>query len=289
MICPKCGKDVPDGMKYCPNCGMVLTGDEQTPTSQGSQVQTPYVPIPQPEVSSAAAPDRSGSGTGVILGIIALLLAAVIAVVVLFVYPGFLTDKKSPTSAELTEQAQLPEPEAVRDSEAEKQPAEEITEAEPEKELTEEISEEVVEEEERTSLEIKAVSVYDEADLLSSAEEKSLSDIIMSCERGTGWKFLFVTAEGIAENGTDLYAEDRYDDLYGAGTDGMILLIDMDNRMIWISSFGEAERYLSAEKIDSILTLADDNLRDEEYGDAASQVIAACAETKLFDGEETVE
>ncbi|MCR5727750.1 MAG: hypothetical protein K6G24_09825, partial [Lachnospiraceae bacterium] len=139
---------------------------------------------PPTAVAEDRVTEQGGSRVGLVVGIILALIAVAVAGILLFAAPGFLIPTRQTLPAEPAE-VQAPAPVA-------EEPKEEVV-AEPEKGLTEEISEEVVEEEERTSLEIKAVSVYDEADLLSSAEEKSLSDIIMSCERGTGWKFLFVT------------------------------------------------------------------------------------------------
>lgn len=287
MICPKCGKDISDDVKFCPDCGFTIWAmqpeaaqQEVSPSEPAAQSsQSPYVPAPQSaagtEAAATAEPKQGGSKTGLIIGIIVALIAAAAAAVVLFVHPGYLVQTKSEQPAEpVAVQAPAPVVE---------EPQEEVAQPEPEAESEEpeEEPEQKTEEEEETSLDIKEISVYDEADILSSSEEKELSEMIAKYESETGWKILFVSAEGIKANGTELYAEDRYDDMYGIGTDGLILLIDLDNRMIWLSSYREPERYLSGENIDTILYMAEDDLKDEKYGKAAMQIIRNCAELKL--------
>ena len=49
MICPNCGKETPDGMSFCFNCGARLTAPQPAP-------QPEPAPEPQPQPASAPAP-----------------------------------------------------------------------------------------------------------------------------------------------------------------------------------------------------------------------------------------
>lgn len=45
-FCPKCGKKINPGDKFCPHCGADLTGSAETPSAP---VQTPPAPLKRPE------------------------------------------------------------------------------------------------------------------------------------------------------------------------------------------------------------------------------------------------
>ena len=284
MVCPKCSKEIPDGSKFCPECGFTIWAVQPEPAAGAPQTaepsQTPYVAAPPSAAGAEGDPKQGNSKAILIIGIIMALIAVAAAVIILFVEPGYLIPIKQAEPAE-TVVAPTPTPAPVVEA-----PKEETVEAEPVEESEEPVeeSDEKSEEEEETSLDIKEISVYDEADLLNSTEEKALSEKIKQYEEETGWKFLFVSAEGIRKDGTESYAEDRYDDIYGSETSGIIVLIDLDNRMIWLSSFREPERYLSGEAIDEILTSVEEDLGNEKYAEAVTQIISECAELKTNAG-----
>ena len=78
MFCPNCGKQLPDGSRFCSACGAQLD-------AQAGVQQQPYQ-SPSYEEPDAPAPTKK-KGVGVIVGIAA---AAVVLGLVLFVYPGVL-------------------------------------------------------------------------------------------------------------------------------------------------------------------------------------------------------
>jgi len=110
MFCTKCGQSNPEGAAFCSACGNALSAIPQPETAhQPQEQQKPIIPSPQ---ASAAQQNQQGyyygaaqqpyspqgvytkkkSRTGLIVGLCvggALLVAAV--VVLLFVWPGFLT------------------------------------------------------------------------------------------------------------------------------------------------------------------------------------------------------
>ena len=271
MKCPKCGKELAEGIKFCPDCGFSIIPEspEQSDTS-------PYVQAPPSAAAGSGEPQKSKAG--LIVGIILALIVAAVAFLILFVEPGYLIPIKQ---EEPVEPLVVETPAPVVE-----EPKEEVVpEVEPAEEPREEAETEPEEEpEEEAPLEIREISVYDEADLLNSTEEKALSEKIKQYEEETGWKFLFVSAEGIREDGTESYAEDRYDDIYGSETSGIIVLIDLDNRMIWLSSYREPERYLSGEAIDEILTSVEEDLGNENYAEAVTQIMSECAALKTNAG-----
>ena len=96
--------------------------------------------------------------------------------------------------------------------------------------------------------------VYDHADLLSVQEEEYLENL--AAERGSQWNmnFLVVTINDAEGKSSKDFADDFYDAKFPEESeeDGVLYLIDMDNREVYLSASGEAIRYLTDERIERI-------------------------------------
>lgn len=115
--------------------------------------------------------------------------------------------------------------------------------------------------------EARGYQVWDQAGLLTENEINELKAIFGSLEDESAWNIMVVTtADAKGMDGTE-YAETWFDDNTD-GEDGLILLLDMDNREIVIRTFGEAIRYLTDERIEDILDQAYDRVGEQEYAAA---------------------
>ncbi len=101
------------------------------------------------------------------------------------------------------------------------------------------------------------VGVHDQANLLSADEEASLMSTMERYAKKYETDIAIVTtsnAGGLsAMDYADKYAEDIGMAMTENGTAGILFLIDMDNREIYIATQGQAIQYYSTERIDSIL------------------------------------
>ena len=128
----------------------------------------------------------------------------------------------------------------------------------------------------RSVISVKAAqegNVYDYASLLTDSEMQSLNEDIEALEEESGWNVYAVTTNDAEGKSAVAYADDFFDSHSSEQEDGVALLIDMDNREITISTGGEAIRYLTDSRIDSILDDAYTDISDGRYG--------ACFETML--------
>lgn len=116
-------------------------------------------------------------------------------------------------------------------------------------------------------------NVYDQALLLSAEEITSLDAVIGETKEETGWNIFAVTTEDAAGKTSMEYADDFFDEKSLEKEDGVVLLIDMDNREIYISTGGAAIRYLTDKRLDTIL--------DEAYEDVSAGAYADCFATML--------
>lgn len=109
--------------------------------------------------------------------------------------------------------------------------------------------------------------VYDHADLLSVQEEEYLENL--AAERKEQWNmnFLVVTTDDARGKNSMEYADDFYDARFPEESekDGVLYLIDMDNREIYLSTCGEAIRYLTDNRIENILDEAYEYVADVDY------------------------
>lgn len=121
-------------------------------------------------------------------------------------------------------------------------------------------------------VEAKTQNVADQADILSESEEIELNAKIEEAERVTGWDVMAVTTDETDGKSSRVYAEDWYE-FYSDSEDGAICLIDMENRMLYISTFGVVIDYLTDARIDEILDYAYVGASDGLYGESFSCMI----------------
>ena len=114
--------------------------------------------------------------------------------------------------------------------------------------------------------------VYDEADLFSDSQEQDLEEKCHSYAQETGADLVILTVDDAQGKSSEAYADDFYDEGgfgFGEEATGAILLIDMDNRMIYISTCGEAIYYMTDARIEEVLNTMDKPMANEAYYKAA--------------------
>ena len=109
--------------------------------------------------------------------------------------------------------------------------------------------------------------VYDQADLLTEEEERELQSYAQTMKDNWEMNFMVVTTDN-AEGKTSMeYADDFYDTHFPdeSEADGMLYLLDMDNREIYLSTSGLAIRYLTDDRVESVLDAAFEYVADGDY------------------------
>lgn len=115
--------------------------------------------------------------------------------------------------------------------------------------------------------------VYDDAELLTEQEIDALNEKIAALKETTGWNIYAVTTEDAVGKSAAAYADDFFDSHSPEQEDGVAALIDMDNREIYLSTCGEAIRYLTDERLDYILDDAYEEISAGYYADCLSAMI----------------
>ena len=116
--------------------------------------------------------------------------------------------------------------------------------------------------------------VYDFADLLTDEEEDKLYNEALNFIEATNYDIAIVTTNNNTKKNEVAYADDFYDYNYfgkNETRDGILLLIDMTNRQVYISTTGNAIlMYYS--RIDSIIDAGYTDLKNEKYYDTFSKM-----------------
>lgn len=118
--------------------------------------------------------------------------------------------------------------------------------------------------------------VYDFADLFTDEEEKRLYDKIQDYIDKRDMDMAIVTIKENNKITPEVYADDFYDyNNFGTNNshDGVLLLIDMDNRHIHMSTAGSAINKYNDSRIDQILDSVYECMTSEDYFSAASTFI----------------
>lgn len=100
-------------------------------------------------------------------------------------------------------------------------------------------------------------SIYDEASIFTSDEISQLSQQAKIISDKYNMDVVIVSTDDTAGKSSQIYADDFYDKNNigrNASKDGVLLLIDLDNREIYISTAGEAITYFSDQRLDSVIS-----------------------------------
>ncbi len=105
----------------------------------------------------------------------------------------------------------------------------------------------------------------DQAGLLTEAEASAVEKKIEKLENKTGWDVMAVTTDDAEGMDATYYAE-KWLNEHMSGDEGVIYLIDLDNREIVVSGTGkDAIECLTDKHKNGILDAAYEKVRDEEY------------------------
>ncbi len=119
---------------------------------------------------------------------------------------------------------------------------------------------------------ISETRVFDGAGLFSSGEIEELEEVVAEVREEAGFDAAVMTTDDSEGKSARMYAADRYDELgLGEGSDqsGVLYLIDMDNREIYLLTTGEAIRILTDARIETILDAAYEEVADGNYAASA--------------------
>ncbi len=114
--------------------------------------------------------------------------------------------------------------------------------------------------------------VVDLADVFSASEESQLTSDLTNLGAQNQMDLVLVTTNDTDGKSARDYADDYFDyNGYGVGPDynGILLLIDFDNREVYISTSGSGIRYLTDARINTILDAIYQDVGNEEYMKAA--------------------
>lgn len=126
--------------------------------------------------------------------------------------------------------------------------------------------------------------IYDYADLLTEDEENTLFNKVEQFINENNLDLVLVTIDknpyGVSDDYTRIYAQDFYDyNDFGIGAthDGLIILIDMDNRYPYIVTTGNAIITYDDARINTLHDSAYDYLADKEYYEAFNQYVTTAS------------
>lgn len=118
--------------------------------------------------------------------------------------------------------------------------------------------------------------VFDDADLFTTIEEKSLQKDIEALIEEMGMDVAIVTTRTNSKRSAQAYADDFFDDHHlGLESDerGILMLIDMDNREVALSTKGETIRRYSDAAIEKMLDDITPKLTNSQYMSAVQKFL----------------
>ena len=121
--------------------------------------------------------------------------------------------------------------------------------------------------------------IYDEADLLSSAEETQIAEKLSKIGDQFDTQIVIMTVP-TSDGSIDTFVEDVYDSMnmgYGENRDGVLLLVCMESREYRILSNGYAGEAIGMDQIDAISEAIVSDLSDGDYADAFITFADNCA------------
>ena len=117
---------------------------------------------------------------------------------------------------------------------------------------------------------VSGADIYDEADLLSSAEETQIAEKLSKIGEQFDAQIVIMTVP-TSDGSIDTFVEDVYDSMNmgcGENRDGVLLLVCMESREYRILSNGYAGEAIGMDQIDAISEAIVSDLSDGDYADA---------------------
>lgn len=115
----------------------------------------------------------------------------------------------------------------------------------------------------------EGLKVFDDAGLYTDEEIGELDNQANVISETYNMDIIILTTDAAQGKTSREYADDYYDDnKFGIGSekDGILFLMDMDNGEVYISTSGQAIKYLTDQRIESIIDLAfESGLEDGDY------------------------
>lgn len=124
--------------------------------------------------------------------------------------------------------------------------------------------------------------IADDADLFSDYEETEVSSAIEYFTSEKEFSLAVVTTDFTSGLSSEEYADDYYDyliDNEGLDENGLLFLIDMDNREVWISTSGECILSYNDIEIDSIIDNGYNSLTNGDYAQCILEMTEAAMNT----------
>lgn len=125
--------------------------------------------------------------------------------------------------------------------------------------------------------------VYDKADLLSTSEIEQLEQLCIDYGDEAGIEIMILTHDDPNGGYAEDYIED-FEDQLPIG-DRVYLLIDMNERVVFMEGYGSAETYIHSKRIDTIIDEITPNLSEGNYYDACVTYIKRSAAYMSDDSE----
>ncbi len=111
--------------------------------------------------------------------------------------------------------------------------------------------------------------LYDYAGLISTTDEERLRDELKELSLTSGWDVAAVLIDDNMGLSSAAYADEFYEQ-NGFADDGILMLINMDDREVWLSTCGEAITYFTDGIIDDMTLELVEPLADGNYVEAVS-------------------
>lgn len=126
------------------------------------------------------------------------------------------------------------------------------------------------------STEVKAESrqVYDNASLFSEEEIMLLTDAADELEELTNWDAMVITVDDPSVFSAQDYAEEKFNELTSKD-DGIVYLLDMNSRELYIATAGEAYLYMVDVRLNEALDDAFPYAKEGDYAQAMNAMIKA--------------
>lgn len=120
--------------------------------------------------------------------------------------------------------------------------------------------------------------VYDNASLFSEEEIMLLTDSVDELEKLTNWDAMVITVDDPSVLSAQNYAEEKFNELTSKD-DGIVYLLDMNGRELYIATAGEAYLYMVDVRLNEAL---DDAFAYAKDGDYALAMNAMIKDTESF-------
>lgn len=124
-------------------------------------------------------------------------------------------------------------------------------------------------------IDVSASKLYDDADLIPDEKEEAVNEAMQELSKKSGWHVIGITGVKDYDQSAMNYAYNYYINIFGKNTNGIAYFVDMENRKVAVTTFGEVRDDISDRNAQEMIDEVKSYLKAKEVDTAMLNFVSS--------------